>query len=173
VVTRAGSSSASGNASSDWALLVYRLPRVPSAPRISLWRSLRRLGAILLVDGLVALPADARTVEHLEWLAAGIHENGGEASVWTARPTVRRDGERLVKQSRAAVEAEYRALSRTASHAESDSDARRTVRALRRQLHAIESRDFFGAASAAAARRAVDRASRLTTAGTPAERVRA
>ena len=57
-------------ASTDsWVLLAYRLPREPSTPRIALWRRLRRLGAAQLVDGLVALPHDARTREALEWLA--------------------------------------------------------------------------------------------------------
>jgi hypothetical protein len=152
--------SRNGGTRTEWAFLVYRLPREPSAPRISLWRSLRRLGAVLVVDGLVALPADARTVEHLEWLAAGILDKGGEASVWTARPTSRRDGERLVKQSRDSADAEYRALIRAARAADLKADPRRTVRALRRQLHAIEARDFFDAPSAAGARRAVDNTTR-------------
>jgi len=138
----------------DWAFLVYRLPREPSAPRISLWRSLSRLGATLVVDGLVALPADARTVEHLEWLAAGIHDNGGEASVWRARSTSRRDGERLARQSRAAVEGEYRALMRAADNAEPD---KRAIAVLRRQFRAIETRDFFSASGGAGARRAIER----------------
>jgi hypothetical protein len=120
---------------------------------------LRRLGATLLVDGLVALPAGARTVEHLEWLAAGIHDNGGEASVWTARPTTRRDGENLAKRSRADAEAEYRLLMRNADKADPDP---RSVRSLRRQLRSIESRDFFGAQSAAAARRSVERVAEKT-----------
>ena len=47
---------------SDWVLLAYRLPREPSTPRITVWRKLRRLGVAQLVDGLVALPADARLV---------------------------------------------------------------------------------------------------------------
>jgi hypothetical protein len=139
----------------EWAFLVYRLPRVPSAPRISLWRSLRRLGAVLVGDGLVALPADARTIEHLQWLAAGIRENGGEASVWAARPTDRRDAARLVRHSRDAAEAEYVALVKQAT--EPSADGSRALRRLRRQLRAIESRDFFGAPSAERARRAVDR----------------
>ena len=158
-----------GRDTTEWAFLVYRLPREPSAPRISLWRSLRRLGATLLVDGLVGLPANARTIEHLEWLAAGIHENGGEASVWAAQPTTRRDGERVARQSRASVEAEYLALMRAAK-AETD---KRSVSALRRQLHAIESRDFFGAPSAAAARRSVDAVTRRSAQSKRTEPVRA
>ena len=50
-------------------LLCYRVPREPSAPRIAIWRKLRRLGTAQLADGLVALPADARTREQLEGTA--------------------------------------------------------------------------------------------------------
>ena len=30
----------------EWVLLAYRIPREPSTPRISVWRKLRRLGAV-------------------------------------------------------------------------------------------------------------------------------
>ena len=52
----------------EWVLLAYRVPREPSTPRITVWRKLKRLGVAQVVDGLVALPLDARTKEHLEWL---------------------------------------------------------------------------------------------------------
>ena len=53
----------------EWVLLAYRLPRQPSTPRSNVWRKLKRLGVAQLGDGLVALPADARTREALEWIA--------------------------------------------------------------------------------------------------------
>src|SRR5919198_1871311 len=64
-----------------WVLLAYRLPREPSTPRSALWRKLRRLGAAQLLDGLAALPLDARTREQLEWVADEVIEAGGEASI--------------------------------------------------------------------------------------------
>src|SRR5438270_14100455 len=70
----------------DWVLLAYRLPREPSTPRIALWRGLRRLGVAQVVDGLVALPADSRTREQLEWLAGDVIEAGGQAEGWLGRP---------------------------------------------------------------------------------------
>src|SRR5215210_1117522 len=57
-----------------WVLLSYRIPREPSTPRIAVWRRLKRLGVAQIGDGLVALPADARTQEQLEWLAEEIAE---------------------------------------------------------------------------------------------------
>ena len=145
----------------EWAFLLHRLPREPSAPRISLWRAVRRLGAVLVADGLVALPATTRSIEHLEWLAAGILDNGGEASVWIARPTTRRTSERLARQARESAESEYVALITEAGHAASDlGNGRRALRRLRRQLRLVESRDFFGAPSASRARAAVEELAR-------------
>src|SRR5260370_77373 len=70
----------------DWVLLAYRLPRVPSTPRSAVWRKLKRLGVAWLGDGLVALPADPRTREQLEWVAEEVTEHGGEAMLWQSRP---------------------------------------------------------------------------------------
>lgn len=139
----------------EWVFLLHRQPREPSAPRIALWRSLRRLGAVRVGDGVVALPADERTVEHFEWLAAGIVEGGGAASVWLARPSTTAAGDRLREQAIAAVQSEYLAVIREASLGE-PADARRVARRLRRQLRAITSRDYFAAAAGDRARDAVE-----------------
>jgi hypothetical protein len=74
----------------EWVLLAYRLPRIPSTPRSAVWRKLRRLGVAQLGDGLVALPADARTQEQLEWVAEDVADHGGEATVWRGRAARRR-----------------------------------------------------------------------------------
>ncbi len=146
------------SAAGQWVFLLHRLPREPSAPRIALWRAIQRLGALLLADSLVALPASPRTVEHLEWLAAGIEEQGGAASVWIARPTTGRTTDQLVEAARSAIDAEYRSLMR-----ESDAGAElrgpgesRLLRRLRAELRRIGTRDYFGAPSAAAARSRVE-----------------
>jgi hypothetical protein len=59
-------------------LLACRLPREPSTPRIAPWRTLRRLGAAQLTDGVVAPPANSRMREQFDWLADGVLEAGGE-----------------------------------------------------------------------------------------------
>src|SRR5262249_11444467 len=66
----------------EWVLFAYRIPREPSAPRIAIWRKLRRLGALQLGDGLVTLPRTPQNQERLEWLADEIGEAGGQASLW-------------------------------------------------------------------------------------------
>src|SRR5437867_2860491 len=74
--------SAMGSRRVQWVLLGYRLPRDPSTPRSALWRKLRRLGAAQVLDGLAALPLDARNREQLEWLADEVVEAGGETTLW-------------------------------------------------------------------------------------------
>src|SRR5215207_4781491 len=95
--TRTGSAGAV-----HWALLVYRLPREPSGPRLALWRAVRRLGAIQIGDGIVALPSSPRNLEHLEWLAAGIRDDSGSATVWAATPTSSRANKAFVEARRGA-----------------------------------------------------------------------
>jgi len=155
-------------ATSEWVLLAYRLPREPSTPRITVWRKLRRLGAVQVVDGLVALPADPRTVEAFDWLADEVLEAGGEA--WTWRATSSKAQDRALRQRASdAVGEEYRTLVTKASDAETDPQ-RRTVDRLRRELRSIEGRDHFGSKEQDRARRAVERLATLQDAQSEAAR---
>src|SRR5947209_11526446 len=119
----------------DWVLLAYRIPREPSTPRITVWRKLRRLGVVQLVDGLVALPADSRTKEQLEWLAEEVLDAGGEATVWLGRPGSLADERRLASKMAGAVAEEYRGVIATVEEVERDGldgARRRTVARLER-----------------------------------------
>jgi hypothetical protein len=129
----------------QWVLLAYRLPREPSAPRLALWRKLKRLGVAQLLDGLVALPLDSRNRERLEWLADEVAEAGGEASIWTAAPATAAHERHLANAMRAAIAAQYRAViaEARASTAEATGKHRRTLSRLRRELHRINRRDYY------------------------------
>ncbi|GAC1532678.1 MAG: hypothetical protein NVS3B12_10890 [Acidimicrobiales bacterium] len=128
-----------------WVLLAYRLPREPSSPRVVLWRKLRRVGAVQIVDGLAALPADARTTEQLEWLADEVIEAGGEATIWVGRPGSAGQERALAARMAAAIAEEYLRLQADAESALSELPAvrRRTLARLRRELRRIVARDFF------------------------------
>ena len=151
----------------DWVLLAYRLPRVPSTPRSSVWRKLKRLGVAQLGDGLVALPADPRTREQLEWIAEEVTDHGGEAVLWLGRPLDTTAASLVVSRMTAAVAAEYDAVAAGATALET-ADAvarRRAVARLRRELHRIQGRDFFTCPEGEAARRAVEHLAAADTAG--------
>jgi hypothetical protein len=143
----------------EWVLLAYRLPREPSTPRIAVWRKLRRLGAVQLVDGLVALPRDSRTQEQLEWLAEEVEEAGGEATLWLGRAGSRRQERTLAQRIARRSAAEYRAVVDAAREArQKDGTARRRALArLRRTLRAIRARDYFPPPERRRAEQAVER----------------
>jgi predicted exporter len=148
-------------------LLAYRLPRVPSTPRSAVWRKLKRLGVAWLGDGLVALPADPRTREQLEWVAEEVTEHGGEATVWLGRPLDATARSAIVSRMTAAVAAEYEAVAAEAAAVRTaDTRAqRRAATRLRRELHRIQDRDFFTCPQREAARRAVETLAAADTAG--------
>jgi uncharacterized protein YdbL (DUF1318 family) len=141
-----------------WVLLAYRLPREPSNPRVAVWRKLERLGVARLGDGLVALPADARTREQLEWLAEEVLEAGGTATVWLATPGSAAQERAIAETMRAARAAEYRAVAEQARDAANGGAAERTraARRLRGELRRIARRDFFPPTEREAAWAAVD-----------------
>jgi hypothetical protein len=126
-------------------MLSYRLPREPSGPRTTLWRRLKRLGVVQLSDGLVALPADSRTREQLEWLADDVLAANGTAGVWLARPTSSAQERELATTLAGARAVEYRELiaqCRAVADGE-PADRARVLRRLRGDLRAIGRRDFF------------------------------
>lgn len=141
-----------------WVLFAFRLPREPSTPRIALWRKLKRLGSAQLLDGLVALPLDDRNREQLEWLADGVLEAGGEASIWIGALASAAQERQLVTRMREAVAADYRAVIADAEAVRSQSGGqrRRSLARLRRELRRIRLRDYFPPEEREQAQQAVD-----------------
>jgi len=145
--------------SGEWVMLAYRLPREPSTPRIALWRRLKRLGVVQVVDGLVALPADRRTREQLEWAAEEVSQAGGFASLWTAKPAAAADERALRERMTKSVSDDYELVIAAARAADAKDPAarRRTLKQLRRTQNAIALRDYFPTPKREEARDAVER----------------
>jgi hypothetical protein len=138
-----------------WVLLAYRLPREPSTPRIALWRRLRQLGAVQLVDGLVGLPLDERTREQFDWLAQDVLDAGGEASVWISEPATAAQERVLKARMKESLAAAYRTIAEAAEAARDSSDAKRAAARLRRALVKVNARDFVTPPERREAERAV------------------
>jgi hypothetical protein len=138
-------------------LLAYRLPREPSSPRIAVWRKLKRLGVAQLSDGLVALPADPRTREALEWIGQEVREADGQAELWLAEPGEVAQQQRLEAELAAARAAEYQGVREEAVQAGQlpAAQRRRTGQRLRAELGRIARRDFFPPPEREAAQAAV------------------
>ena len=120
-----------------WLLLVYRIPREPTAGRVFIWRKLKQLGAIALQDAVWVLPKTSRTQEQFQWLAAEITELKGESMLWEAEQIYATDTESLRQQFMEPVEAEYRAI--LAALRKKDRD----FAALSKQFQEAHSRDYF------------------------------
>lgn len=141
-----------------WVLLAYRLPREPSTPRIALWRKLRRLGAVRVIDGLAALPLDARNREQLEWLADEVVEAGGESTIWVGELGSAAQERELATRMAETVAREYRSLIEEveAAHDRPEGHRRRTLGRLRRELRRVRGRDYFPPPERELARRAIE-----------------
>ncbi|WP_219419972.1 Chromate resistance protein ChrB [Pseudonocardia nigra] len=156
----------------QWVLLSYRMPREPSTRRISVWRKLKRLGVAQISDGLVALPADARTREHFDWIAEEIRDGGGTAAVWTASPAATSTERDLATGMATARAAEYRAILDQATIARSadPSQGATALRRLRAELRRITRRDYFPPVERDLARAAVDQLARSLDSGDDRDR---
>src|SRR5262249_22050842 len=112
-----------------------------------------------VVDGVVGLPLDSRNREQLEWLADEVVDGGGEATIWVASPGTAAHERVLAAGMSERVAAEYRAIIADAAPAAGagESERRRTLARLRRQLRRVGSRDYFPPAERAEARDAVER----------------
>ncbi len=95
----------------------------------------------------MALPADARTQEQLEWLAEEIAEADGTSTLWRAELTGATQERALIRDLTAARAAEYAAVAVKArairDGAPNDTKKTRDLRSLRRELREIQRRDFF------------------------------
>jgi hypothetical protein len=142
----------------SWVLLAYRLPREPSTPRSGLWRKLRRLGAAQLLDGLAALPLDARNREQFEWLADEVAEAGGDATIWVGELSSAAQERELAARMAEAVTVDYLAVVADASAVRDEPPVhrRRTLARLRRELRRIKGRDYFPPPERELAQQAVD-----------------
>lgn len=121
----------------SWLLLVYRIPREPTAGRVFVWRKLKQLGAIAMQDAVWVLPQTVRTQEQLQWLASEITELQGEAVLWVADQLYATDTEDLRRQFLDPVDTVYREI--LAALRKKDRD----LAALSKRFQEAHARDYF------------------------------
>jgi hypothetical protein len=130
----------------SWVLLMYTLPREPSAPRVAAWRKLKKLNALLLHDAVWVLPARPPLIEHFRWLAAEVGEAGGDAHVWIAEQGLPGQDDALVAHFQAQAEAGYQVINAALDTREVEPAT------LARRYQAVAACDYFHAPSAEAVR---------------------
>ena len=120
-----------------WVLLVYKIPREPTASRAQIWRKLKRLGALLLHDAVWVLPATPWTREQFQWLAVEIGELGGEAYLWESRLLLSGQADVLVQQFQIRVDSAYQEILHELEQEDAD------LVALSRTYQQVRAQDYF------------------------------
>lgn len=139
-----------------WIVFSYSLPsKVQSSPRVSLWRRLRRLGAISPTSGIHVLPAREECLEAFQWLVREVQQAKGEALVMHVEQFDGLADADLIERFRQARTEDYAALDAQAAALEERLRAKRKpeersrlwerLERLRRQQADIARIDFFDA----------------------------
>jgi len=120
-----------------WLLLIYKIPREPTAGRVYVWRKLKHIGALALQDAVWILPATPRTQEHFQWLAAEIMELGGEATYFLSELVVGNDSQSLIDQFEEPVNEAYQEILSALKRKRPD------LAELSKQFQQIQAKDYF------------------------------
>lgn len=123
-----------------WLLLVYKIPREPTAGRVYVWRKLKRLGALALQDAVWLLPATPWTHEQFQWLAAEINELGGTATLWESALLPPGQEAELARQFQAEVDQIFQAILTELEQPAAD------LAALARRYQQAQAQDYFHSA---------------------------
>jgi hypothetical protein len=124
----------------SWVLLVYKIPREPTSSRATVWRKLKRLGALLLHDAVWVLPATPWTREQFQWLAVEIGELEGEAYLWESHLLLNGQSDALEQQFQARVDAAYQEILDELEQDDVD------LVALSRRYQQVRAQDYFHSA---------------------------
>lgn len=141
-----------------WLVLVWRLPTGgSSANRVSVWRTLRSLGALGLTPGAAVLPFTEDSQEQFDWLAQEVEDQGGDAWVLPVAQLSGIEERRIRDRMRTDRQVEYDQLRKTARDflkekrsslplgSPNRSARERELVALQRRFQKIRARDFFNA----------------------------
>ena len=149
-----------------WTVLIVRLPADPSRHRVAVWRELRRVGALLLGQGVWAVPTTPAFTGGLDRAVRLAERGDGEVVLLEAAARDEANAARLEGLFTAAREAEWAEfLADCAKYeAELDKEIRinkftlaeldeeeQSLDRLRRWYREIKVRDLFGAPAAAEA----------------------
>jgi hypothetical protein len=161
--------------STTWLLLIYTVPAQPSRKRATVWREIKKLGAVYLRDGVCVLPEQPGTLDSLRGLADRIEEMDGQACVVEGGQLDADRADGLERQFQAARAEEYAEISREAelllAHVARETEHRdftyteleeleQDLSKLNRWKDQVRERDYFAEASYADVQALLDRCER-------------
>jgi hypothetical protein len=135
--------------SSPWLLLLYGLSTRHGTARVSLWRKLRKFGAVPLKTSAYVLPDEPIHYERFQWLAKQIQDGGGEATLIRVAEIEGMPNERIVHLFNQARAAEYKELADAiqkslSNHKNSQADSvPRELEKHQRRFNEIREIDYF------------------------------
>src|SRR5690349_5662365 len=62
----------------EWLLIIYKVPSEPASKRVTIWRDLKRTGAVYLQQCVCILPRITMVAEEVERIRSKIEDSGGE-----------------------------------------------------------------------------------------------
>jgi hypothetical protein len=149
----------------SWLILLYSLPASQAAARLSLWRQLKRLGAVSLKTSAYILPQRPEHEESLQWLAQRIRQEGGEATLLRSAEVDTLSPNDVIEVFQAARAEDYEAilgdalaLGRTKGKRDHRFDRDPAVEAekLRKRFLTVKQIDFFGCPAAEKVKQTLD-----------------
>jgi len=93
-----------------WLFLVHQVQTPNSRERVKVWRSTKKVGAILYRNSVYVLPYSKERVEDFHWLSQRIRDSQGEASVFVSESTDSDENGRLQALFNNARESDYKIL---------------------------------------------------------------
>lgn len=98
---------AARDAASEWLLFIYRVPSEPSNNRVSVWRELKRLGALYLQQCVCIVPALPECEQGIQSAARRVESLGGSHNFFRLTRLDPAEHERLVSGFRELSAKEY------------------------------------------------------------------
>jgi hypothetical protein len=132
-----------------WLLLLLRLPATHKTERVSVWRKLKKSGAIQIKTSTYLLPDNPPQYEHFQWLAQQIRDFGGDATLVRVQEIEGMPNQKLIALFNRARDEEYGAIKTALQRfltrgRKTDPEASAVeLERLTRQFRAIRDIDFF------------------------------
>ncbi len=132
-----------------WLLLLLRLPATHKTERVSVWRKLKKSGAIQIKTSTYLLPDNPPQYEHFQWLAQQIRDFGGDATLVRVQEIEGMPNQKLIALFNRARDEEYGAIKTALQRfltrgRKTDPEASAVeLERLTRQFRAIRDVDFF------------------------------
>ena len=134
---------------SPWILLLYSLPSGRGTARVSVWRKLKKSGALPFKASAYLLPNRPELVERFQWLAQQAIDAGGEASLVFVSELEGMSDEAVIRQFHDARAADYEELAKALNELivrqrkKPEESLSNELDKLRRQFAEVRRLDFF------------------------------